>query len=147
VVFDQPAGTVRLTEAAYLGRGDRVPLLPRAVPIVPATLDGRPVRMFFDSGAQVGYLDRAELRRRMATGVTEDFFPGFGTFKTATWQVPLQLGRETYTFTYGRLPRLLGGILGGLGTSGIVGFELLVGRTVVYAPRRGQLVVGKAVRS
>jgi hypothetical protein len=95
-----------------------------------------------DTGAQLSYLDSAaELDRLPSAGQAQDFYPGFGEFATETWQVPMTVAGAEYTIRCGVLPALLSTALSLFGTDGILGNELLEGRTVVYAPRRGAMTL------
>ncbi|MEY3232076.1 MAG: hypothetical protein RL689_2165 [Planctomycetota bacterium] len=107
------------------------------VPIVTARIGGREHRLFFDTGAQVSYLEDDSIRTFPDAGRLSDFYPGFGPFETDTFDVPLTLGPATFTLRCGTLPDILGMTLMVAGVRGIVGNAILRGRTVGYFPRRG----------
>lgn len=107
------------------------------VPIVTARIGGREHRLFFDTGAQVSYLEDDSIRTFPDAGRLSDFYPGFGPFETDTFAVPLTLGPATFTLRCGTLPDILGMTLMVAGVRGIVGNAILRGRSVGYFPRRG----------
>jgi hypothetical protein len=111
------------------------------VPIVASTVSGKPVRMFFDTGAQISYLQDDCLSSFPAEGSLTDFYPGIGQFITDTFRTPIRLGRADYQLRCGQLPPLLGMTLMLAGTGGIIGNEILRGRLAGYFPRRRRLVL------
>lgn len=109
------------------------------IPIIPVTIAGETFRLFFDTGAQVSYLQDDALDTFPSAGVMQDFYPGFGEFETETHHVPISLGSLTETLRCGRLPGLLGMSLMMADAQGILGNAILHGRTAGYFPRRGIL--------
>ena len=49
-----------------------------------ARVSGRHLRMLFDTGAQLSYLQHALLNSYPAVGKRNNLYPGFGTFETDT---------------------------------------------------------------
>lgn len=111
------------------------------VPILHATIGREPVRMFFDMGAQISYLQIESLAGFPAEGSVTDFFPSIGQFCTESFRVPIQIDGSRYELRCGRLPALLGMTLMLAGTQGIVGNEVVRERVAGYFPRRGRLVL------
>lgn len=111
------------------------------IPIVTARIAGADFRMFLDTGAQFSYLEDPPLAGFPHAGRVRDFYPGIGPFETDTFEVPVTLGGLALTLRCGSLPGLLGATLMLAGTKGIVGNEILRGRTVGYFPRRRMLVL------
>ena len=111
------------------------------IPIVTARIAGRERRMFFDTGAQVSFFQHESLADFPPDGEIEDFYPGFGEFRSATHTVELELGLAVYQLRCGTLPGLLGMTLMMAGVEGIVGNEILRGRGCGYFPRRGTLEI------
>jgi hypothetical protein len=147
-VIDVPRGTLTVSTGELSHVGQVVPTESfMGIPIVTARVGDDDHRMFFDTGAQLSYLQPAPdapgggLARFPAAGRVSDFYPGFGPFETDTHQVPVLFGGATFTLRVGTLPELLGMTLLMAGTTGIVGNELLRERAVGYFPRRGVLVV------
>ncbi|MFO7724289.1 MAG: hypothetical protein R6V45_01965, partial [Oceanipulchritudo sp.] len=142
-LFDVKEGveTFSLDELSHAG--EPVPLeFCMGIPILEAHVGGRDFRMFLDTGAQVSYLQDGLLGEFPPAGSLEDFYPGFGTFKTETHRALMVIGGETITLRTGRLPALLGTTLMMAGTQGIVGLELFRNRVIGYFPRRAQVVLG-----
>ena len=113
------------------------------IPVVTANIAGANHRMFFDTGAQISYLQDDSIVNHPKTGSMEDFYPGFGSFSTDIHQVPIKLEVLEQTLSFGKLPELLAGTLSLADTTGIIGNELLMGRTVGYFPRRQKLILSE----
>jgi len=111
------------------------------IPIIPVMIAGETFRLFFDTGAQVSYLQDDVLDTFPSAGAMQDFYPGFGEFETSTHHVPISLGPLTETLRCGRLPGLLGMSLMMADAQGVLGNAILEGRTVGYFPRRGILLL------
>jgi hypothetical protein len=141
-IFDSAAGklTVSTAELSHSGQQVRLDDL-LGIPIVTAHIGGRPYRMFFDTGAQISYLQGDALKSFPAAGRVADFYPGFGQFETDTHDVEISLEGVPFTLRCGTLPDLLGMSLLVSGTDGIVGNAILSDRTVGYFPRRGVMVL------
>jgi len=142
-ILDMPAGTLEVSTARLELAGVAIPLDEfMGVPIVSGTVRGREYRLFFDTGAQISYLQDDEVRSMFpVAGLITDFYPGLGQFETATHMVDIALGEFEATLRCGALPGLLGATLMLAGTEGIVGNEVLRGRRAGYFPRRGMLVL------
>ena len=143
LVIDAPSGKVEISTARLEHRGAAIPLeLFMGIPIVTALIGGIKHRMFFDTGAQIGYLQDDDVRTSFpSAGRLTDFFPGAGRFQTETHQVDISLGEENFVLRSGVLPDLLGAMLVASGTDGIVGNQILLTRAVGYFPRRKELVL------
>jgi hypothetical protein len=142
ILIDVPQSRVSLSNTELACDGEALPLeFCMNVPILAAEVDGNPVKMFFDTGAQISYLQDDSLSSFQSEGGIVDFYPGLGQFSTETFRTPVQLGRTGYELRCGQLPSLLGMTLMLAGTSGIVGNEILRERLVGYFPRRRQLIL------
>lgn len=75
--------------------------------IVTASVNGRTLRLFFDTSAQQSYLDADVTSGLPDAGEAEDFYPLFGEFTTPTFHVPVIIGGEQITLRVGNLPPLL----------------------------------------
>ena len=64
----------------------RIPVLDVAIPQA-----GKQCRLFFDTGAQVSYLDEGIARHFPACGSVEDFYPGIGQFITQQVNLSIQM--------------------------------------------------------
>ena len=115
------------------------------IPIVTALIGGEEKQMFFDTGAQISYLQNQSLNEYPSAGVMDDFYPGIGEFQTETYMVDALLGTQQLTLRCGSLPELLGMTLMMAGSEGIIGNEVMVDRVVGYFPKQKQLVFGPAL--
>lgn len=142
IIIDLPQSRVCFSTAPLEFDGEVLPMdFCMGVPIVASTVSGKPVRMFFDTGAQISYLQDDCLSSFPAEGSLTDFYPGIGQFSTDTFRTPIQLGRVDYQLRCGQLPPLLGMTLMLAGTGGIIGNEILRERLAGYFPRRHRLVL------
>ena len=140
--FDVAGGVVELSRAPLEATGESVPLrFAMGVPIVRASMGGESASLFFDTGAQLSYWQASELQGFEPAGQMSDFYPGFGTFETDTFSVPVSLGARTMVVRCGQLPAMLGMSLMVVGCSGIIGNEVLQTGTAYYLARRSQLVL------
>jgi hypothetical protein len=139
-VIDLPGGRLILSSDELEHSGERLELDEfMGIPIISATVSGQPFRMFFDTGAQVSYLQDERLDAFPNAGMLEDFYPGFGQFETETHMVPSALGHGIHTLRCGQLPGLLGMSLMMADVQGILGNAILERKTVGYFPRRNML--------
>lgn len=107
------------------------------IPIIEVIVAQDRVRMFFDTGAKLSYLDPDRTRDFQSTGTERDFYPGFGDFTTNAYDVPITLGSETVVLRVGNLPELLQMTLMMADTAGILGTAILETHRVLLSPRRG----------
>jgi hypothetical protein len=141
-IIDTAAGKLTLSTAELSHTGQPVRLDEfMGIPIVTAQIGGRAYGMFFDTGAQISYLQSDALKDFPAAGSVTDFYPGVGEFETDTHDVQVSLERVPFTLRCGTLPGLLGMSLSMAGTEGIVGNAILEKRTVGYFPRRGVMML------
>ena len=141
-LIDLPQSRVCFSKAPLECDGELLSLdFCMGVPIIAATVSGNPVKLFFDTGAQISYLQDDSLSDFPAEGIVTDFYPGIGQFSTDTFRAPVRLGHSTHELRCGRLPDLLGMTLMLAGTGGIIGNEILRGRVAGYFPRRQRLIL------
>ena len=142
-ILDAGQGTLTLsTEEDLAVEGARLPLTEfMGIPILTAQVRGRDHQMFFDTGAQISYLQDDSLTSYPSLGEVTDFYPGFGEFQTETFEVPIILHRVEFALRCGQLPSILGMTLIMAGTSGIVGNQVLADRIVGYFPGRSELIL------
>lgn len=142
VLIDLPKSRVCFSSVPLECDGEILPLdFCMGVPILESTVCGNPVKMFFDTGAQISYLQDDCLSSFPAEGSLTDFYPGIGQFSTDTFRTPIRLGRMDCQLRCGRLPPLLGMTLMLAGAAGIIGNEILRERAAGYFPRRRRLVL------
>ena len=91
------------------------------IPIIQAEVNGRAIRMFFDTGAKLSYLDPEITKNYPTLGTSHDFYPGVGLFETQIFRVLIRLGIAEIDLTVGVLPDLLHLTLMLADTSGILG--------------------------
>jgi hypothetical protein len=142
LIIDAPGSTVTLSTEKLKCAGHPVPLDSfMGIPIIFAIIGSATYRMFFDTGAQISYLQDDSLTDYPLAGQVKDFYPGLGQFVTETHTVDLKVGECTFSLRCGRLPDLLGMTLMMAGTQGILGNQFLHDRTVGYFPRRKILIL------
>src|SRR5262249_52468890 len=82
-LIDLERSSVVFSRSPLECRGDELPLEDfMGIPIICGRFAGDSVRMFFDTGAQLSYLQHASLAGHPAEGSITDFYPGFGEFST-----------------------------------------------------------------
>ena len=140
VLLDVQQSRISFSTGPLVSGGEELALeLCLGVPIVSATIGGESVRMFFDTGAQISYFQDDSLTSFPAEASMEDYYPGIGQFSTATYRLPIQLGRTSCELRCGQLPPMLGMALMVADVKGIIGNEVLRERVVGYSPRRRRL--------
>jgi len=111
------------------------------IPIVEVLIGGVVQRMFFDTGAQISYWQDDELCRHPKDTLISDFYPGLGQFDVQTYLVDCDLGGVNKRLKIGSLPDILGMTLMIAGVGGILGNEILQGRSTMYQPRSKRLTL------
>jgi hypothetical protein len=140
LAVENTALTVSTDELSHLGQSVQLELF-MGIPIVTATVVENDYRMFFDTGAQISYLQNDSLTDFPFLGSVSDFYPGIGQFQTDTYKVPVSFSGVKFSLRCGTLPSLLGMTLMMAGTQGIIGNAILSNRTVGYFPRRRLLSI------
>ena len=113
----------------------------KGIPIVSAHISGTEYQMFLDTGAQLSYFQNNSIREFPASGVINDFYPGFGEFQTETHEVPITLGGIDFMIRCGTLPGLLGMTLMMENVQGVIGNAIFANRIVGYFPRQCRMVL------
>jgi len=141
-IFDVAGGTLAISKGELSHEGREVAVSEfMGIPVVSAGIAGSEYQMFFDTGAQVSYLQDDSLGDWPSAGSVNDFYPGVGPFETDTHHVPVSLNGIEFTLRCGTLPGLLGMTLMMAGAHGIIGNQILTNRIVGYFPRRRLLVL------
>ncbi len=139
-IFDISKGILTVSSEEIESEGESLPLSEfMGIPIVTVQIKGSQYNMFFDTGAQISYLQDSSITEFQQMDALTDFYPGFGEFETKTYAVPMTFANVHTTLQCGTLPELLGMTLAMGGTQGILGNEILLERTVRYFPRRSLL--------
>ncbi len=113
------------------------------IPVIEATVGDDFVRMFFDTGAKLSYLDSDRTNAFQSVGTERDFYPGFGEFSTNAYDIPIILGDPDTCFCQVsvNLPQLLQMTLVMADTAGILGTAILQTHKVTFAPRRKMMTL------
>jgi hypothetical protein len=111
------------------------------VPIVTADVDGRRIRMFYDTGAKISFLRDEIATVYPQTGTADDFFVTFGPFQTTLHRAPMTLGSRNLVLDFGVLPPGLQNTLLVFGIDGILGNATLDHFMVAYLPRRNRIIL------
>jgi len=111
------------------------------IPIIEASVGEEMVRMFFDTGAKLSYLDPDKTNAFSSVGTESDFYPGVGEFSTNAYDIPIALATENVVLRVGNLPELLQMTLMMANTSGILGTAILKTHKVTFAPRRSTMTL------
>jgi hypothetical protein len=118
------------------------------MPMIEVDIGGNVVKVFFDTGAQISYLDEALVTRSAPGSVLRDFYPGFGEFETEVAEVRVRAGAVELSLRCGILPELLGLSLGMMqmlaGARGVVGNELIGSGRALLSPPQGHLTLAHA---
>jgi hypothetical protein len=70
------------------------------IPIIEAVIGNDRVRMFFDTGAKLSYLDPLRTSIYSPSGTENYFYPGLGEFSTHTYDIPILLAADTIAITF-----------------------------------------------
>ena len=142
VMIDALSSSVTFSTDELHFDGEVVPLDAfMGIPIISTLIGTASYRMFFDTGAQISYLQDKSLSIYPSAGPVTDFYPGVGQFQTETHTFSVRVGTIPFEVRCGSLPGLLGMTLMMAGTQGILGNQILHGRRVGYFPRRKILVL------
>lgn len=141
-LFDVPTGRYSVSRQPLTHPGSAVELDElMGIPIVKAFIGDDHLRMFFDTGAQISYLQDDLLRDFPFAGTFTDFYPSVGRFQTDTYHVPASIAGVDFNLRCGSLPGILGNMLRAARAQGIIGNSVFENRTIGYFPRRRQLVL------
>jgi hypothetical protein len=131
-------GTLTLSEG-LLEMPDGLPVeLVQGVPLLECEVAGKPVRMFFDTGAPLSYLGEETVQGCAALGEAEDFHPLLGRFRVPTFSVPVTAWAQSMTVRAGQMPMVLEMALSLGGADGILGTEVLEHGVLRLSQRQGR---------
>lgn len=142
MIIDPRTNEIKLFHGQLKFSGMEIPVeLFMGIPIIDATINGRKIRIFFDTGAKLSYLNPELTGNLSSIGHAEDFYPGLGQFQTEIYSVSLKLGTEEIEMIVGNLPDLLQGSLMMAGTVGILGTSILSSHVIGLDPKQQKLVL------
>ena len=95
------------------------------IPIINVSFEGKSIRVVFDTGAQISYLDGSMTRDYDDLDLFSDFFPTLGEFQTQTRRVPFSINGSQVELLVGENPNFLQQLFLVSDTVGILGTELL----------------------
>lgn len=102
-----------------------VQLMYGELPVISVRVQDRVRRMFFDTGASTSYLLPDALIGTEPDGRHEDFYPLVGSFLTAIYHLPVEIGGHQRRFRFGQVPEELRAMLRAANVQGMIGTELL----------------------
>jgi hypothetical protein len=94
------------------------------VPVATLELDGVPTTTCIDTGAKLSYLEAVRLEGREAVDQADDFYPGFGPFRTPVYGITARIADSELSIRVGSLPDELSGMLAMLGIAAILGTDV-----------------------
>ncbi len=125
------AADARMLDVPRSGRAEAIDTL-LGVPVVDATLDGRPLRAFLDTGAAQTYVTDASLLQGEPAGAVRDSYPMLGDFEAERRTARLRLGELDAELPVAVMPQMLAAMMAIGGCKMIVGTDLLrLGRVAV----------------
>ena len=147
ILFDVSENLISFSKESIIMKGEVLETSHvMGIPVVNVLVDGAIKKMFFDTGAQVSYVQRDVLDNYPMTGKIEDFYPGIGAFQTTTHDVEISFGSLQTRMSCGSLPEMLGMTLLLAGTDGIIGNEIMMNRSFGYFPLENKIIISKPLQ-
>ena len=101
------------------------------VPVISATLNGKPGRFFFDTGASICYvIDDQFIEGCNSVGEFEDFHPMLGKFATRLFSAPLNMNEQPIDVNVGILPDEFSAMMTPFGIDGIIGTNSILKQAI-----------------
>jgi hypothetical protein len=113
------------------------------IPIIPVQLNGRVLRVFFDTGAPMSLLPGECLHGLQPVARQEEYYPLLGHFMTNVYELSMGIGGDECRLRFGELPEELRGTLQAGQVQGIVGTELLRRFDLCYSLNDGVMRLDK----
>jgi len=146
IIFDSKNGKITFSVDPLVLEGEILDIDEiMGIPSIAVTVDNDEGYMFFDTGAQISYIQQSIITKNKPTGIIKDFYPGVGQFETETAVIDLQLGNLDYTLQCGYLPEILNMTLMMTNTIGIIGNETIQDAVVGYFPKENKLIFNRSV--
>ena len=95
------------------------------VPVIELKVENKMKKFFFDTGAQLSYVNKEAVVNHQMLGVKKDFYPLIGEYETNFYELDAEIARNDHKMQFGVLPELIGMTLTIAGVDGIIGTELL----------------------
>lgn len=145
LVFDVPRRTIGASSDPVDSNGQNIPVtFLHGIPVIPVAVDGTTHRMILDTGAELSYFSGQLLDGAEPEGRVRDYHPLSGWFEADVYQVDVRIGDAPFRLRAAIAPAdqiMISGALAVTGSSGLVGNQIFLDRTVIYAPRRGMLAL------
>jgi hypothetical protein len=113
----------------------------QGVPLIWCETMGKPVRMFFDTGAPLSYVSEEYLQGSPSLGTLEDFHPLMGRFTVTTHALEVCAWGRPMRIRAGRMPPLLEAALGLADVQGILGTEVLRHGVLRWSSRQQRIAL------
>lgn len=125
ITIDLPARRLLFGENTCPNFINRIPMTALlGTPSIDLEIDGASHRVVVDTGAKLSYVDKSIAANHPVVGKELDFYPGMGEFETPVYDIPFDIGGESFSLRCGVLPEMLETALRVTGNTGIVGSEL-----------------------
>ena len=112
-----------------------------SIPTVTLDINKQSHKVFFDTGAQLSYIDSHLLSLGQPNGNFVDFHPFLGAFETETATLSTGLSGTYFDLVFGSLPPLFELTLKSANADGILGNEFMKGNITLFDSIDGVLVV------
>lgn len=111
----------------------------KGIPIIAVTVGGRQIRVFFDTGAPLSYIEPELTENTPVSGTRDHFYAGTGRVTADVYRLDVGIGGETVNLAFGHVPEKLQLILVMAGAQGIIGTELLATHKIALSTSRKKI--------
>lgn len=127
VLIDYPGQRITFSDKPMTleGAGSMPLVIFMGIPKIRLSVHGQEGPYFLDTGARISYVDPQVTNGMTAVGEEEDFYIGFGNFRTLVFNVEVMLGQHQFNVRFGNLPGPLNAaLIGRIDVHGIIGYDL-----------------------
>lgn len=127
VLFDYPGQRMTFSDIPMTleGAGFMPLVIFMGIPKIRLSVLGQEGPYFLDTGARISYVDPTVTNGMIAVGKEEDFYIGFGNFRTPVFNIEVMLGQHQFNVRFGNLPgQLNAALIGRTGARGVIGYDL-----------------------
>lgn len=127
VLFDYPGQRMTFSDIPMTleGAGFMPLVIFMGIPKIRLSVLGQEGPYFLDTGARISYVDPTVTNGMIAVGEEEDFYIGFGNFRTPVFNIEVMLGQHQFNVRFGNLPgQLNAALIGRTGARGVIGYDL-----------------------